>query len=247
MSKISILRKLQEKKECGFVLSDKIDDTTVAEAKKSGDGKKYINMSPQSHSEGLKIDSEKYIIEPYIPQKDRFEIVISGQSGSGKTTLAYIFAKQYKKKYPRNKIFIISQKEYQDDPNLKELNLIQLQPDELGDDIKQYADSLIILDDNDTRLKEISKFASKITEIGRSYKISYVFISHVHSKRGASLMYSELDMYICFKSGLSSNRMLKNMEVKDDVIEFLKSKRSAFICFNFDANTIITDNLIFKF
>ena len=248
MSKISILRKIQEKKSGGFVIENKITDDTVAEVIK-GKEHKFINISEKSQREGLEIDNEQYIIEPYIPLKDRFEIVITGQSGSGKTTLAFIFALQYQKRYPKNKIYIISQKDFKKDQNLKNLRATQLQPVDLQEDdkyIESLSDSLIIFDDNDTRLKEVSKFINKVTEIGRSMHISYVFISHVHSKRGASLVYNELDMYICFKSGLASNRMLKNLEVKMDTIDFLKEKPSAFICFNFDADCIITDKFIFK-
>lgn len=246
MSKIEILRKIQEKKNGGLILSDKVDANTIAEVIKDK-RHKFVNQSISSKVEEMKIDNDEYIVEPFIPIKERFLIVISGRGGEGKSTLGSVFTKQYNRLYPTNKVFIISQKDYKDDVNLSMLDITQLNAKEAFElDIKTFSNSLILFDDNDTIIKEVNPFLQKLVEIGRIYEISLIFITHVHSRRNVSMIYSEPDIYITFNSSLDNNRMLDNLKIKKNTIELLKSMTNAYIAFNMNFDTIITDKIIFK-
>ena len=249
-SKINILREIQHKKNGGLLMSDKIGDTIAKVIKNNKT--KFINQSIKSNVEALKIDNQQYMIEPYIPLSlERIIAILSGSSGSGKSLLSSILCQQYKKHFPKNKVYFVSQINYKDDINLKGLNLIQLPTDEMDKYIiEDYKNSLILFDDNDFNpdLKKIMSFLNKVVELGRKFGTSAFFSTHIHSRLNISPIYKEANLYITFNDSLINNRMLENnLKIDKSIIEELKKQNHAFICFNNVFKTIITDSIIFKY
>lgn len=249
--KINILRNIQNKKNGGLMMSDKLGET-IAIVSKEGKGTKYINQSVKSNSNAMRIDNDKYIMEPYLPLSlERICVIISGGSGNGKSLMASLLAQQYHKHLKGNKLYFVSQTDYRDDVNLKSLPLVQLPTEEMDNFIiEDFTDSLVIFDDNDFHpdLKKIMKFMNKITETGRKFGCSIFFITHIHSRLNMSPIYKESNLYITFNDSLEGNRMLENnLKIKKDIIEELKKENYGFIAFNNVYKTIVTDSVIFKF
>lgn len=213
----------------------------------------------------METQNDDQIIEPYILlDKKGFRIIITGISGAGKTTLTGVLTSQFIKNYPKFKLFIVSQKNYKEDPNLKNFNFIQIFPkkniknknknvenEENNDEIynlNNYRNSLFVFDDNDTNMKDngTCTLINKITECGRSYNINIIFISHIHSAKQKTMIYGEPDIYISFKKSLKKNRMLENLEIDKEIIDLLKSENTSYICFNLFFNYLITDKFVLK-
>ena len=173
-SKINILRNIQNKKNGGLEMSNKIGETIAIVSK--GNATKYINQSEKSKTEAMKIDNNKYIMEAYIPlHLERIIAIISGASGNGKSLIASLLTKQYMKHFKNNKIYFVSQTNYKDDINLKELPFVQLPTEEIDTfPIEDYKNSLVVFDDNDFHIdaKKIMKFLSKIIKKQLTFQLT---------------------------------------------------------------------------
>ena len=132
-------------------------------------------------------------LEPVPSQESRDILFIAGPSNSGKSTYAAKYSMQYKRTFPRRKIYVFSRITFDEafdefDPIYIKLN------DEIIEnplDTKLFVDSLIIFDDIDTIQddeirKEICKFRNDILETGRHQNISIVITSHQMSNYQAT-------------------------------------------------------------
>jgi energy-coupling factor transporter ATP-binding protein EcfA2 len=124
----------------------------------------------------------------HIPgYKDRECLYITGPSGSGKSTYCSQYAREYKKKHPKNNLVLISP--ISDDDCLSKLNPIRVTPNEenfINDPItlEEVRDSLVIFDDvdaiHDKKVKEaVMNFRSQILLTGRHYCTSVLTTSHM--------------------------------------------------------------------
>lgn len=129
----------------------------------------------------------------FIPPNDSFRMAIFGAAGSGKSTFVADLLKEYKKKYKKSKIFMISPT--QDDPAYEDLKkFIQYVKidDSLLTDPMQFTEfggddgpCIIVFDDSEmlSANKELNKaielFRNQCLENGRKRKISCVVINHV--------------------------------------------------------------------
>lgn len=130
---------------------------------------------------------DSYIVPVFDPNKERSIFYISGISGCGKSRLTSKLCVVYHKMYPKNKIYLFSQKEI--DPAYDDKQYIErIKIDEslYGDPIKcnELKNSLVIFDDidcvaNKNIEKELDRLRDMILQQGRSYYISFIYISHM--------------------------------------------------------------------
>lgn len=150
------------------------------------------------------IDGE--IIPIFDTNKERTVFYISGMSGSGKSTLTGQLISIYKKLYPKNKIIVFSNKS--SDPALDKHNPLRMKLNEelLNDPISlnELKNSLVVFDDIDCIPNkkidaEIARLRDLILQQGRSYKISFVYISHLtNDYKRTKLILLECDCSIIF-------------------------------------------------
>tara|TARA_R110000850_G_scaffold84115_1_gene180504 strand:+ start:656 stop:1588 length:933 start_codon:yes stop_codon:yes gene_type:complete len=117
---------------------------------------------------------------------ERSVFMVAGMSGSGKSTYTAQLCKTYHKQYPDNNIVLFSNKP--EDPVFDRLSFVDrvvITDDLLKEPItlNELENSLVIFDDVEcTTSKEIDKELIRISDLilqqGRSYKTSFVYISH---------------------------------------------------------------------
>lgn len=130
-------------------------------------------------------------LQPIPDPSNRFVAYVAGPSGSGKSTYVADLGLQYKKIFPKNKIFIFSRTEAIDDPAYKKLQPEQI---EINDDMLENPiditkevgpeGCLVIFDDTETInnvfLKEaIQLLIMDILEVGRKLKINCIITNHL--------------------------------------------------------------------
>jgi hypothetical protein len=118
--------------------------------------------------------------------KERSVFMVTGMSGSGKSTYTGELINSYQKMYPKNEVFVFSNKN--EDPALDKYDIKRLPIDEdLLDEpinLDELANSLVVFDDiegnPDKKINtEMDRLRDLILQQGRSYKISFVYISHL--------------------------------------------------------------------
>ena len=117
---------------------------------------------------------------------ERQVFMVAGMSGSGKSTYTAGLCRTYKKQYPDNKIILFSNKP--SDPVFDRLEYIErvLIDEDLLDDpitLNELEDCLVVFDDVEyNSVKEIDKELDRIRDLilqqGRSYRCSFIYISH---------------------------------------------------------------------
>lgn len=130
-------------------------------------------------------DETKLLICPTtLPER----VYISGQNGSGKSYLSGIYAKQYNRLFPRNKIIIFSvhekDKAYDDVKRLIRVDLTDESLTESFIDVKKFKNTLVIFDDCDRiQDKNLKKYLDNLEldllTNGRKYGIYMLTLSHM--------------------------------------------------------------------
>lgn len=122
---------------------------------------------------------------PKVEKEQVDHIFIAGPSGAGKSRWASIYCKQYKKLYPNNKIYLLS--DVSEDKKLDELKPSRVILDERmytePIPIEAFKNSIVIFDDIDTikdkRIREaVRDLRDEILEKGRHSNINVLSISH---------------------------------------------------------------------
>ena len=138
---------------------------------------------------GKYIDIGKSHKFQFIPPNDAFRMAIFGAAGSGKSTFVASVLKEYKKKYKKNKIYMISPTK--DDEAYADLNksidYIKIDDSLITDPMEftEFGECMIVFDDSEmlSSDKELNKaielFRNQCLENGRKRKISVIVINHV--------------------------------------------------------------------
>lgn len=251
-----IINSLHHRKRLELSVTQRWNSNTIALLDKAGKTEKFISLSEDGDS-SVAIDPNKsnqmlYPVIPSLKFGENFLIYIYGSKGNGKSTFAYIFAKQYEKMYKNNKIYFISNKKSSDDQNMRNVNLHQLTIQEMKDfEQEHYKDCLFIVDDID--YGEIKKPAldvvNKICTLGRQYKCSLIYISHVETALQSSIIYKVFDIFITFPKHIEGSVILKNrLHISDKyVMNEIINDSTSYLCFNTLCEYIITNNVIDKF
>jgi hypothetical protein len=181
----------------------------------------------------------------FDPNEERKVYYIAGMSGSGKSTFVSDVIGQYIKLYPKNNVFLFSNKP--SDPVLdKHKKLIRIKlDDELIEeplDLDELKHSLVIFDDveyspNKNIGLELDRIRDLILQQGRSYKISFCYITHQLSNyKHSRIILNECHSIVLFPKMTTMYSLKYLLEryfgfQKNDILK-LKTLNSRWVCIN---------------
>ena len=134
-----------------------------------------------------KVEVKKPLILQLVPDTstERVCLFVAGMSGSGKSFWTSKYVAEYKKRFKKNKIYVISP--ITDDKSINGLNPIRINPksDNFIEDkptVEDFKDSLLICDDIEAYDKKtvisIMSLINSILTTGRHYRSSIIFLAH---------------------------------------------------------------------
>lgn len=201
------------------------------------------------------------IVHKQIPNQ-RESYYIFGPSGVGKSTCAANFAKEYQKSHPGNHIFLFSMSDYDPvfDDNIPDIIRIPLDRHFIRNhsnfnDVKHYANSLVIFDDflmitDRSLLKAVNDFKKALFELGRKLNIDIISIQHKGlGGTSSKVEFTECKGIICFPSEnlAETVKVLKTYlhYGAEEINRILDSegKKERWMCI-LKPNIIITENYI---
>jgi hypothetical protein len=145
-----------------------------------------IYLTPDDNKGDTKIDCKRdERIFPACDKTKRDVFYVAGSSGSGKSTFVAQYIYDYKKMFPRNKVYVFSR--LNEDPVFDDLNVVRVP---ITDDIEDIdleidlRDSLIVFDDIDTiQDKQVREMVYHVLndalEAGRKLGIYICSTSHL--------------------------------------------------------------------
>lgn len=175
---------------------------------------------------------------PLPDEKETERIYVAGKTGSGKSCFAAMYASEYKRIYPKRKIYIFTKHEKEN--AYKIVKHIEILPDDeiLQEpiEIESLKNSLIIFDDcdniQDKIIKQnVRKLIDDVLTTGRKYNISCITLNHLltNYKETRSLL-NESNKVVFFNSGAANyhiNRYLKTyLGFEKDLIKKITALRS---------------------
>ena len=147
--------------------------------------KQALKMLNKNKNKEIILNSGNFV-PMFDETKERMVFMIAGMSGSGKSYYTAELCKTYHLQYPDNKIILFSNKP--EDPVFDDLNYVEriLIDDDLLNDqltLNELNQSLVIFDDveystNKLIDSELNRIRDLILQQGRSYNISFIYISH---------------------------------------------------------------------
>jgi GTPase SAR1 family protein len=162
--------------------------------------KRLISVAPQGE---VNPKTDKTFTSINLPEDAKFQVVpdskkerdilyITGPSGSGKTTFTAGYLEQYKKKYPKNPIYIFSAlKEDETLDKISGVKRIKIGANLVSDplEIDDLKDSCCVFDDidviSDKKHREaVYKILNSILETGRHTKTSCINTNHLPTNKG---------------------------------------------------------------
>ena len=181
-------------------------------------------------------------ISPVPNYETRSVYYIGGPSGSGKSFFTGLYLEQYKRAYPKNKIYIFSRVNFDESLDIYDPVRIIINEELLEDPItaEELENSCCVFDDIDTIADDklatcIQKLRDDLLEVGRHHNIDMLCTSHLlmNYKKTRQLL-NEATHFVFFpKSGSSYHieRLLKvycGMDKKNT--EMIMSLPSRWVC-----------------
>lgn len=183
------------------------------------------------------------VIPIFNPQEERKVFHIAGMSGSGKSTFVSNIIENYNKIFPKNKIWIFSNKP--SDPAIdkhKFIIRIDLNDELLSDPINldELNNSLVVFDDVEyVKNKQISNELDRIRDLilqqGRSYHISFAYITHLlNNYKESRIILNECHCSVLFPRMTTTYSLKYLLEKyygmkKDDIVK-LRQLNSRWVC-----------------
>ena len=154
-------------------------------------------------------------IHPLPDPKTRSIIYCFGASGSGKSTFVTNYVKEWKKMFPKQKVYVFSR--LADDPSLDSLKPKRVMIDDtLGDDklsAADFKDSFVIFDDVDSLPKNhkamVNEILDDILQTGRHFNVYCAVTSHLGSDYRATRQILNETHGICMFPQGSSPKAIK--------------------------------------
>ena len=208
----------------------------------------------------LHLASGKFEVLP-LCQKDQVDrLFVSGQSGVGKSYFIAQYAKNYKRLFPDNNVYVISR--HDDDPTLDKkipgLKRLKITEEllEVDIDITDFADSLLIMDDYDTVADKklyalLSKLRDDILQNGRHHRTYMCMVSHQildYKKTRMLLLESTKVVFFCRSGQYQIRNFLKQYQSLDkDQINTIMKLPSRWCCLvkNTYPNVLISEKTMF--
>lgn len=162
--------------------------------------KRLVSVAPQGEVDP---QTDKTLCNVNLPDDAKFQIVpdtkkerdilyITGASGSGKSTFTVGYLEQYKKKYPKNPIYVFSAlKEDETLDKVKGLKRIKIGPNLVAEPITidDLKDSCCVFDDIDVigdkkQREAVYRTLNEILECGRHSATSCLVTNHLPTNKG---------------------------------------------------------------
>lgn len=194
----------------------------------------------------------------FDPEEERKVFYIAGMSGCGKSTFTSDLIGNYIKIFPKNNIYLFSNKP--SDPVLdKHKKIIRISLDEelITDPIElnELKNSLVIFDDieytpNKLIGEELDRIRDLILQQGRSYKISFCYISHqLTNYKHSRVILNECHSVVLFPKMTTTYALKYLLEKyfgfsKSDIIN-LKALNTRWVCINKVPPYVIYQNGIY--
>lgn len=183
----------------------------------------------------------------------RENLFIYGPSGVGKSTLCSSIIKQYKKDFPSNKILLISGKN--EDfvlDSIKKLKRVSIDDSIIEQPIslEEISNSLVVFDDYECLEKKyqnaINQLRDTILQLGRSYFVSCIIISHIPLQgQRSKVILIESCKLIFFRD---TNRMQNNRVLsvycgltKEQIDELYRIRTRYYLIHRFSPRYILTE------
>lgn len=183
-------------------------------------------------------------------------ISVFGQSGSGKSTWISNYLKVYKRKFPKNKIYVLSP--ILDDPAFAPLKpeYVKIDGSIVEDplDVSEFKNSILVFDDiesikNKDENQAIQHFRDSVLETGRHHNVEAICVSHVLlNGNSTKKMLNESNYIVVFPN--SNFNAIKNfcsryIGMSRDDINWIKQCKSRWVCISKRfPTTLITENQI---
>lgn len=181
----------------------------------------------------------------FDPNEERKIFYICGMSGCGKSTFVSQMISNYHKIFPKNKVLFFSNKPK--DPAIdKHKYVVRIKiNDELVDDpldLEELKNSLVIYDDieyipSKAIANELDRVRDLILQQGRSYHISFCYVSHLlNNYKQSRVILNECHCCVLFPQMTTTYSLKYLLEKyfgfgKDDLLK-LKSLPSRWVCIN---------------
>ena len=145
-----------------------------------------MKILDKSKGKEIILDDDSKFYPMFDTDKERQVFMITGMSGSGKSTYTGQLINTYNKTFPENQVFVFSNKD--SDPALDKEDIKRIQiNEELIDEpihLDELSNSLVVFDDiegnPDKKINnEMDRLRDIILQQGRSYKVSFCYISHL--------------------------------------------------------------------
>lgn len=195
---------------------------------------------------------------PVVSKEERPSIFyICGGTGSGKSYLAKRIIEQYKKDFPKNQVYLISQLDR--DKTLDDLKYIKrLDVETFYDDpisFKEFKNCLCLFDDFEVYeetdkplFKEIIGLMNGLMTMGRHQGVSTIICQHRTSNYKATrLALLEANWYVMYPAG-ASERSMKYLfhdygGLGKETVKELKKSKSRYVClYRHCPNFILTEH-----
>jgi hypothetical protein len=195
----------------------------------------------------------------HVPSADgihqRDVLYVAGASGSGKSTYISSYVAEYKRRFPKNKVYIISRLDKDEALDKHNPIRILLDDDFIEDPVQpdELADSLVVFDDTDTiKQKELQKavnhLKNDILETGRHHRIFMCIVSHLLTNHGETkTVLNECTSVTFFPSSGSLRQITYMLEsyiglTKKDVKKITKMKSRAITVFKHYPQAIMAEH-----
>ena len=168
-------------------------------------------------------------------KSEREILYLTGASGSGKSTYIRKYCEQYKKAYPNRDIYLLSSLKEDESLDAIKPKRIKMDEDIYKNPLKpeDFEESLVIFDDcdvlSDKKIREATmNLSNQILEIGRHFKISACYVSHLPTNKGDTrriLNEAHAIIYFPHSGSLRGTRYLLESYVGLDIKDILAIKK----------------------
>lgn len=200
--------------------------------------------SKQETFDKIKLPPNSYF-QPYPIGKCFSVTYCYGQSGSGKSYYANMYAKNYKKMYPNNDVYLLTHPEADTDPAFDGTGVIRIDVSMFLEDtpkLDDFKNSLLIFDDYENiKPKELNdiihKLIDDVASLGRKKCISAFAISHLASNyKKTKLLLGETNQIVVYmhtSAKTQVNYLLENYGNCDkEQLQYLRTLPSRWVCVN---------------
>jgi hypothetical protein len=145
-----------------------------------------MKILDKSKGKEIILDDDSKFYPMFDDMKERQVFMVTGMSGSGKSTYTGQLINIYNKTFPNNQVFVFSNKDSDPALDKEDIKRIAINEELIDEPINldELSNSLVVFDDiegnPDKKINnEMDRLRDLILQQGRSYHISFIYISHL--------------------------------------------------------------------